>query len=73
MDDAWNIFAFIFWFLDASSTNSRSSKDGKGSTNHQRLSAGAADKDMDNLRRWFTDKLALGLGNDVDEKPQVIL
>lgn len=31
------------------------------------------DKEMDNLHRWFSDKLALGLGNkDLMEKPKVI-
>lgn len=40
--------------------------------NHQRLSAGSEDKEMDNLRKWFSDKLALGLGNnDLMEKPKV--
>lgn len=36
------------------------------------------DKEMDNLRRWFSDKLALGLGlgldgntKDLMEKPKV--
>jgi len=50
------------------------SKD-KGSTasgNH-RLTAGSPDKEMDHLRRWFSDKLALGLGNeDLSEKPKVL-
>lgn len=39
---------------------------------HQRLTS-PEDKEMDNLRRWFSDKLALGLGNGgLTEKPQVL-
>jgi hypothetical protein len=41
------------------------------STNYQRLRAESSDKDMENLKRWFTDKLALAVGNAVQEKPQV--
>lgn len=45
---------------------------GTVSSNHQRLSAGSSDKEMDSLRRWFSDKLALGLGNeDLSKKPKV--
>ncbi len=61
------------YLLDSSLAKDKAAK-GKGCTseNHQRLSAGTEDKEMDNLRKWFSDKLALGLGNnDLMEKPKV--
>lgn len=66
------------WFvhnIDSSLTKDTPAKGKPGCTNenHQRLSAGTEDKEMDNLRKWFSDKLALGLGNnDLMEKPKVI-
>jgi hypothetical protein len=66
---------FISFFLtDSNLTTKDKTVKGKGCTNdnHQRLSAGVEDKEMDNLRKWFSDKLALGLGNkDLMEKPKV--
>ena len=66
-----NIF---FFFTDSNLTTKDKTAKGKGCTNdnHQRLSAGVEDKEMDSLRKWFSDKLALGLGNkDLMEKPKV--
>ncbi|XP_046437101.1 NAD-dependent protein deacetylase sirtuin-2-like isoform X2 [Daphnia pulex] len=60
---------------DSNLTTKDKTVKGKGCTNdnHQRLSAGVEDKEMDNLRKWFSDKLALGLGNkDLMEKPKVL-
>ncbi|KAK4019189.1 NAD-dependent protein deacetylase sirtuin-2 [Daphnia magna] len=60
---------------DLSLTTKDKTTKGKGCSNenHQRLSAGVEDKEMDNLRKWFSDKLALGLGNkDLMEKPKVL-
>lgn len=62
------------YLLDSNPQKEKAAKV-KGCTNenHQRLSAGNEDKEMDNLRKWFSDKLALGLGNnDLMEKPKVI-
>ena len=67
-------FVLVSFCTDSSLTKDKPAK-GKGCTseNHQRLSAGTEDKEMDNLRKWFSDKLALGLGNnDLMEKPKVM-
>lgn len=64
----------ISFFTDSNLTTKDKTAKGKVCTNdnHQRLSAGVEDKEMDNLRKWFSDKLALGLGNrDLMEKPKV--
>lgn len=68
------VLFFSVLFTDLSLTTKDKTTKGKGCSNenHQRLSAGVEDKEMDNLRKWFSDKLALGLGNkDLMEKPKV--
>jgi len=58
---------------DPEYTTENTSKDkGTSVSGNLRLTAGSPDKEMDRLRRWFSDKLALGLGNDdLSEKPKV--
>lgn len=55
---------------EAENNINTNSPEGKTNQNCERLTVDSQDKEMSNLRKWFTDKLSLSFGN-IAEKPKV--